>query len=270
MIRWSLSKATPVAETPYSWLYRAEQTGRKPAALKLLKPSAGPGERRGAALLAWYGGEGAPAVFESTDDAVFMEWLDGASLAEPAKAGHDQEATIAIAQLVTQLHQLRPEPPKSLLPLREHFEALFKAVRGNWPGRARDLFARSIGIAHNLFDRPPQPVPLHGDLQHHNILSADRGWLAIDPKGLLGDPVYEIAPAFMAPQDATKLVSDPARIARLADTFAQRLSFPRKRILGFAAAHAALSACWELEAGRPVTLQLAVLPHLLAAYDLSA
>jgi streptomycin 6-kinase len=36
---------------------------------------------------------------------------------------------------------------------------------------------------------------LHADLHHHNILAAERHpWLAIDPKGVIGDAAYERAP----------------------------------------------------------------------------
>nr|WP_272954702.1 aminoglycoside phosphotransferase family protein [Kribbella sandramycini] len=35
-------------------------------------------------------------------------------------------------------------------------------------------------------------VVIHGDLHHRNILRADREpWLAVDPKGLIGDPAYD-------------------------------------------------------------------------------
>lgn len=36
-------------------------------------------------------------------------------------------------------------------------------------------------------------VFLHGDLHHDNILKNDGQWLAIDPKGIIGDPAFEIA-----------------------------------------------------------------------------
>ena len=68
---------------------------------------------------------------------------------------------------------------------------------------------------------------------------------------------------------ATEIASDPKRIAARADILSQRLGYNRKRILGWAAAHAALSACWDLEAGNAITGQLACLPNLLSAYDLA-
>ena len=95
MIRWSLSRASLVAETPNSLLYRVEQNGRDPAALKQLKPAAGDEELRGSALLAWYGGEGAATVFDSVDGILFMEWLDGATLGEAARQDRDEDATAA-------------------------------------------------------------------------------------------------------------------------------------------------------------------------------
>ena len=43
-----------------------------------------------------------------------------------------------------------------------------------------------------LLSSAGEPMLLHGDLHHYNILAAERQpWLAIDPKGVVGDPVYE-------------------------------------------------------------------------------
>ncbi|OYX00148.1 MAG: hypothetical protein B7Z15_20540, partial [Rhizobiales bacterium 32-66-8] len=127
--------------------------------------------------------------------------------------------------------------------------------------------ARASGIALKLFDRPTAAVPLHGDLHHDNIMSSDRGWLAIDPKGLIGDPAYDVANVFINPKGAAHLATDPRRIAARADILAERLNYSRKRILGWAAAHAALSACWLLADKSAITHQLACLPHLLSMYD---
>jgi streptomycin 6-kinase len=269
MIRWSLTKSTPVAETPRSAIFRVEQNGRNFAALKIIKSEAMKEEGRGAQLLQWYEGNGAATVFDMHGDTIFMEWLDGGTLGEPVRAGKDDEGTIAIATVVASLHRPRPDAPENLQPLRERFQTLFDTDVRSWPHTARDLYARASGIALKLFDKPSAQVPLHGDLHHDNILSSDRGWLAIDPKGLLGDPAYETANVFINPERGEKIASDPKRIAARADILSQRLGYNRKRILGWAAAHAALSACWDLEAGKAITGQLACLPHLLSAYDIA-
>jgi streptomycin 6-kinase len=267
LIRWSLSRATLIAETATSWIYRVEQNGRNPAVLKQIKPDASDEELRGSALMAWYGGEGAATVFDSADGVLFMEWVDGNTLGEAVRRGHDEEATAALATVVKSLHRPRDVDPPPLQPLRLRFRSLFEMKASRWPATSKDMLARTIGIAHQLFDKPAASIPLHGDLHHDNIISSPRGWLCIDPKGLVGDPAFEVAPSFINPAGADKLVANPARIARLAAAYAERLGFNRRRVLGYAAAHAALSACWDIEDGRPVTAQLAVLPHLLAVYD---
>lgn len=267
MIRWSLTKSTPVAETPRSWVFRVEQNGRNFAALKIMKPIVAEEEGRGARLLQWYAGDGAATVFDIHGDTIFMEWLDGGPLADPVRAGRDDESTIAIATVVANLHRPRAGLPDDLQPLRERFQTLFDTDVRVWPHTARDLYARASGIALRLFDRPSAQIPLHGDLHHDNILSSDRGWLAIDPKGLLGDPAYDVANIFINPKHADNIAADPRRIAARADILSQRLNYPRKRMLGWAAAHAALSACWDLVDGKPITGLLACLPNLLSAYD---
>ncbi|WP_375449878.1 aminoglycoside phosphotransferase family protein [uncultured Devosia sp.] len=267
MIRWSLTKSTPIAQTATSAIFRVEQNGRNFAVLKILKPVAAVEERRGAALMNWYGGEGAATIFDMHGDTIFMEWLDGGTLGDAVRAGHDDDATIALCTLTASLHRARDGAPEGLLPLRQRFQALFDTDVRQWPYTARDLYARATGVALTLFDKPAASIPLHGDLHHDNIMSSDRGWLAIDPKGLLGDPLYDVANVFRNPHGAPNLVSDPRRIQALADAFAARLGFNRKRVLGWAAAHCALSACWDLAAGNPIIADLAVLPLLLSAYD---
>ena len=267
MIRWSLTKSTPVAETATSWIFRVEQNGRNFAALKILKPLGAKDERRGSMLLNWYGGEGAATVFDMHGDTIFLEWLDGGTLGDPVRAGKDDEGTIAIATVVASLHRPRGDAPEGMVPLREWFRPLFDTDVRAWPHTARDLYARASGIALTLFDRPSAQIPLHGDLHHDNILSSDRGWLAIDPKGLVGDPAYELANVFINPKGAGHLAADPRRIAARADILADRLAYPRKRILGWAVAHAALSACWLLAEEGSIVHQLACLPNLLSAYD---
>lgn len=58
-------------------------------------------------------------------------------------------------------------------------------------------------------------VFLHGDLHHSNVLDGgqERGWMVIDPKGLIGDPAYEPVAVLRNPvsQSGDRL-ADPNRI----------------------------------------------------------
>lgn len=267
LARWSLTRPTLFAETATSLVYRVERPGQPPAVLKLLKPGRGDDERNGGTLLVWYAGNGAAAIYGLARDAVLMELADGETLGNVARSGRDAEATEILCDTVEKLHAPRDAAPADLEPLRERFEALFRVGAAAWPRQARDIVGRATGIAYDLFDRPMDSVPLHGDIHHDNIVSGARGWVAIDPKGLLGDPAYDYANSFQNPERGDDFVLTAARVARHATTLAARTGMARKHFLAWAAAHAALSAAWHIEDGNPITHQITILPLLLGAYD---
>ncbi|MCA9796461.1 MAG: 3'-kinase, partial [Candidatus Eremiobacteraeota bacterium] len=91
---------------------------------------------------------------------------------------------------------------------------------------------------------------LHGDLHHDNILHhPGRGWLAIDPKGVVGEPAFDLACALLNPVWLPDLVEDPGRLSAMAANFEKRLDLPAERIRQFAFVYACLSVCWSWEDG---------------------
>jgi streptomycin 6-kinase len=87
------------------------------------------------------------------------------------------------------------------------------------------------------------------NLSYYNILRAARQpWLAIDPKGLVGEPAYEVG-AFLRNPDLEAYT--PAELkalqARRVDQFAAALGMDRERILAWSMAQAVLSAWWTYE-----------------------
>jgi streptomycin 6-kinase len=91
---------------------------------------------------------------------------------------------------------------------------------------------------------------LHGDLQHYNVLfDTDRGWLAIDPKGVVGELEYEIGAMLRNPDERPDLFLSPSVIERRVKQFTNRLNLNYERTIGWAFAQAVLSAIWGIEDG---------------------
>lgn len=264
--RWALTSPSVVTETATSVIYRAT-AAHGPAALKLLKPGAGDDEARGGAMLEWFGGHGAARVFGLAPDAVLMEWLDGETLGDVARAGRDDAATLVLADVVERLHARRDATPPELTPLRRRFASLFRLGLDAWPDETRPLVARATAIAADLLDADAPATPLHGDIHHDNILHSGDRWLAIDPKGLIGDAAYDYANSFQNPERADALVLDAGRIARHAAALAERTAIPRRHLLAWAVAHTALSGAWNIEDGTPFAHQAAMLALLLPEYE---
>jgi streptomycin 6-kinase len=91
---------------------------------------------------------------------------------------------------------------------------------------------------------------LHGDFHHFNILSSERGWLIIDPKGVIGPAGYEVGPLMMNPWNESM---DGSRFEvhakRRVDILSERLDWEREKIIRWSMAHAILSAWWGIEDG---------------------
>ena len=100
-------------------------------------------------------------------------------------------------------------------------------------------------------------VVLHGDIHHDNILHfGDRGWRAIDPKGLRGERAFDYANLFCNP--AHDIAVDPVRFERRVVLVADAAGLDRRRLLQWILAWSGLSAVWLMEDELPADTRLAV------------
>jgi streptomycin 6-kinase len=92
---------------------------------------------------------------------------------------------------------------------------------------------------------PDKSYLLHGDLHHYNILTAAREpWLAIDPKGLIGDREYDVIQYLL-----NKLPNGDSThvIEKRIDIFVKELNLDKKRMLSWGFAHSVLATCWTVQ-----------------------
>lgn len=74
------------------------------------------------------------------------------------------------------------------------FAERMKGLSTEWMLPVSEYFERESMSLRWLCETAPESVFLHGDLHHFNILWDERkGWRVIDPKGLVGDPSFEMA-----------------------------------------------------------------------------
>jgi streptomycin 6-kinase len=163
----------------------------------------------------------------------------------------DEVATAVAAQVMRQLW--RPVPPDHPFPTVANWARGMERLRREFDGGTGPFPTKLVETAESLFaDLLPsqaEPVLLHGDLHHWNILRATRApWLALDPKGVVGEPAYEIGAWLRNPIDRLTHWPDLKRIqARRIDQFAEVLSSDRQRLVGWGIAQAVLSAWWSYE-----------------------
>lgn len=210
----------------------------------MLKVALDAEEKAGNVLMAWWGGEGAARVLANEGDAILLERAEGnASLADFVHRGRDDEASRIICAVVAKLHAPRTKPMPNLFPLAQWFEELEPAAAAQG-----GTLALSAGAARDLLTSQREVAVLHGDIHHGNILDfGERGWLAIDPKGLVGDRGFDYANLFCNPDHAT--ATAPGRLARRIEVVADAAGLERQRLLRWILAWAGLSAAWHLADG---------------------
>ena len=229
----------------------------------MLKVTTEPEEQRGADTMTWWNGDGAARVLAHEGDTLLMERAESStSLEKMALGGRDDEATQIMCQVAARLHAPRMRPlPSSLVPLPEWFAALE-------PGAARHggILEQAAATARYLLTDPRDIVVLHGDIHHGNILDfGSQGWLAIDPKGLLGERAFDFVNILRNPNAQVALA--PGRFSRQATVLADAAGLDRTRLLQWTLAFTGLSAAWILGDGEQPDLDLAVAE--LAMADLS-
>jgi streptomycin 6-kinase len=259
LARWGLIPDGEPIITRSSRLLPVHQ-GEAPAMLKIAVEAE---ERRGAALMVWWNGEGAARVLAHDGDALLMERAIGeASLVEMARNGRDDQASRILCAVAAKLHAPRDcPPPSTVVPLSRWFEALDPAA-----SKHGGILSKAAATARKLLAEPQEVVVLHGDIHHDNVLDAGPcGWLAIDPKGLVGERGFDFANIFCNPD--LEVATAPGRLARQASVVAETAGLERVRLLKWILAYAGLSAAWILGDGEWPELDLAVAE--LAASELA-
>lgn len=249
--RWKAGDPVLIAETFSSRIWKVRLADGSPAIVKDLKPFDDvEDELRGAHYLAWRNGEGAVRLLGLDGQRMLLEYAGDRHLVDDLNELGDKAATDIAAEMIARLFAPCDTPlPPDLQPLRARFASLFRKAKADCNAGDGSLYVEAAEIAERLLDNPRDVRPLHGDLHHENIMHGARGWLVIDPKGVLGDPGFDAANLFYNPLDRDDLCLDPERVAHMAAVFARALGQDVPIILDHAIAYGCLSAAWHAEDG---------------------
>ena len=239
--RWRLRPVGDQVTTASSTLMPVLTELGEPAMLKLAHTEE---EVRGADLLAALDGHGAARVLRRNGVAILLERATGGhDLVRMAEGDEDDAATRIICDAGDRIHRasadvLGSDDQPELIDLPTWFRHLFANADtlGAFHRRAADL-------ATALLVDPREPVVLHGDLHHGNVLDfGERGWLAIDPKGLFGEAAFDFCNVLCNPSHEHALV--PGRLERQFAVVVASTGVERGRFADWLVAWSALSSTW--------------------------
>lgn len=263
--RWNLRVSAPFPNLTYNFVALAELDDGTRVVLKVGVPN--PELLAELAALGHFDGRGSVRLLAADVDA-------GAMLLERVEPGtplfdlaDDESATSIAAGVMRQLW--RPAPVDHPFPTVARWGEGFKRLRTRFPDGGpflRPLLEQAESLFAELLASSAPPVVLHGDLHHWNILRAGRDrWLAIDPKGVVGEPAYEVGAFLRNPLPYLLERPNPAGVtARRIAQLSEALGFDRERVRSWGLAQAVLSAWWCVEDGVECFDQAIACAELLA------
>lgn len=242
--KWNLLDPELIAQTDTSKIYRVTHD-KEVFILKHLTELGVFDEGNSAKALAYFNGVGAIKLVEHDENAQLIEYAPGRNLKELVLKGRDREATEIIGDIFIKLHtKSNREKPTGLVNLRTRYRSLFNNSENN------PLFSKAALIAHRLLYQNRAASILHGDIHHENIIYKDgRGWLSIDPKGLIGERTYDLANSLINPFSLGSIVQNKDTFLSRLKLLSKKANVDQRRLLKFAFTHACLSACWTIESG---------------------
>ncbi len=239
-VTWGLSGLQPVKNLSYNYVlsgFRSQQ----PVVLKTsLDVEA---LKQEASALHAFNGYGAARVLEEMTGALLLERaIPGISL-KSYFPHQDTEATYIACKVIQKLHQA-PAPQSKFSHIRDWLQILDQDwnIPSNYLKKARYL-------RDQLLNASTQSILLHGDLHHDNILQQGEDWIVIDPKGVIGDPIYDkigclirepLSEFLKQPQPLDILRSRLKIIANYSD-------LDPMKIWEWSFIQSVLACCWSLE-----------------------
>jgi streptomycin 6-kinase len=190
---WGLQLGEPYETGAAGYVVRAELPDGRPAVLKLIYPHR-ESEHEADALALW-GGQGAVKLLACDDgrSAMLLERCEpGTTL---AAAGPD----VALEVLIGLLPRLWVEAGEPFHTLEDEAAWWIEYLPDQWERSGRAVERRLVDVAvdglSSLSASQGEQVLLHQDLHGDNVLASEREpWLVIDPKPLIGEREFAVAP----------------------------------------------------------------------------
>jgi len=244
--RWGLSNVIPVPNLSFYFVAFAKR-GREDVILKMGVPNLEFSSEMAALKL--FNGNGACKLIDCDEKRGFLlleRLIPGTMLAE---LKDDDERTHTAADVMQRLWRTTPDR-NNFIKLSDWFDEL-KTVRPKFDGGTgpfpKELFERVESFLPELFADEDVKL-IHGDFHHFNILKSERGWLIIDPKGVIGPAGYEVGPLMINPWGSfSDGISFQIKTKRRIDIFRERLGWEREKLIRWSLAHSVLSAWWDFE-----------------------
>jgi len=236
---WRLDLSSTIAETDKAKVCHVVDRDGNQAVLKIYKHKSMGLEAEAPEFLKQMDGSLCVKVLRTGPGALLTEYLGGKNLASYVWRSSDEEATDILIDVAETIRARRHfiKPRRSL---KDRYRRLLQVDIEQHEFLRTEVFREALIIARfAVGEESSNRGAIHGDLHHGNIFDSSRGWRAIDPIPMFGEPEAEYAQAFCNPQKNIALVTSPARAIKLSEQIERRTGFSKEKTMAWGVAKSA-------------------------------
>ena len=198
--------------------------------------------KKEAAALQAFSGFGATSIRAEAPGWLLLERAVPADSLKTYFPVQDELAASVVCKVMRRLHQA----PLLQAPFLT-IDNWLSILNQDWDMDSHDLQQARL-LRDHLLATSAKPVLLHGDLHHDNILQNGNEWMVIDPKGIIGEPLFEIAAFLRNPMPELMAHPEVGTITqRRIQQFSDSLGCSYQRIAQWCFVQAVLAQIWALE-----------------------
>lgn len=241
---WSLQDIKPVKNMSYNYVALAMQHKNQPVALKISCDSKLIFDEYRA--LKHFNGCGAIRIIniDKKNNALLLEQaIPGLTLKENPPT--DIKTAYSIYQQIIKKLSSQPHPKDHYI----HAEKWCDAIdRIQDPRINQKLIDKAKELKSFLLSSSKKEYLCHGDLHFDNITQHNDAWLAIDPKGIIGETAFEAAAFDLIEENEWEdSHTIQEKITTRIGQFASALNIDKNRLLSWYFVRAVISAQWFIE-----------------------
>jgi len=244
---WSLTVAEPLKNLSYHYVAPCVCADGEEAILKIGFPEEKTEFLSETKTLRLYNGEGTVRLLRTNEKryAMLLEKLVPGETLGKMCLQDDRETVRIGADILIKIVREAPEE-HGFHKLDDWYSGLRRAKETAFPA---EIVKNARRLYQELSGKTKRKFLLHGDFHHENILSATRApYLVIDPKGLIGDPGYDIGVFLNNHRNWLEGERDmEIKLDSAVEQFSTVMKIPAVDIRNWAFIQCILSAWWTFE-----------------------
>jgi len=247
--KWSLTNFKLIPSYSANLVFTCEAGQDGPAVLKIGRPSSSEIMTEYNALNEYNGVKFCSVYKADFEDGVLLEACIQPGI--PLRDERDLETRLSVfSSLYNGLH-IAPAIPESYPTYLGWVTRITEYMSRR--NDCKELYAhmkKAEGICLSIAEQYAKQMLLHGDFHHDNILlGSDGRYVIIDPKGVVGDPVFDV-PRFILNEfddDITPALYD--KINFIIYSLEKKLNIPNDILKKCLYVETAMGECWSVESG---------------------